>query len=178
MDPPSLPSPRPPGREQAIRVARLALHGAALLLASCSQPAPRPALRSVPIEAIAHGRPAPQIGLTGPFPEWAPLPPRGRVIGAELFAPQPPYGAAAVAMVVIDDSFEDFAAAYRVQLAARGFEMRASPMPFNLGVDRPHAVYEADEIKGGHVVYVTLRSGGDVRVAQLTFWSPPAPRGG
>jgi hypothetical protein len=162
-----------------MRAARLALSGlGAALLIACNPPTARPALRSVPIDAIAHGQPAPQIGLTGPFPDWAPLPPRGRVIGAALYPPQPPYGAAAVAMVVIDDSFDAFTAAYSRQLAARGFELRASPMPFNLGIDRPHAVYEADELHGGHVVYVTLRNGGDFRLAQLTFWSPPAPRGG
>ncbi len=101
------------------------------------------------------------------------------MIGAALYPPQPPYGAAAVAMVAIDDSFEDFAAAYGQLLKARGFDMRSSPMPPNLGIDRPYAVYEADEVNGGHVVYVTLRGGGGVlRVAQLTFWSPPAPRRG
>jgi hypothetical protein len=148
------------------------------LLAACERPAVRTKFPGVPIDVIARGQSAPQIGLGGPFPDWAPLPPRGWVIGAELFGPQPPYGPAAVAMIQIDESFDAFTAAYGRLLAQRGFAMRASPMPFNLVVDRPHAVYEADEIHGGHVVYVTLRGNRDVRFAQLTFWSPPAPRGG
>ena len=153
--------------------------GAAAALAACGPSGPRPTLRSVPIETIAAGRPAPEIGLIAPFPAWAPLPPRGRVIGAALYPPQPPYGPAAVAMVAIDDSFDGFAEAYGQLLKRRGFDMRSSPMPPNLGIDRPHAVYEADEAGGGHVVYVTLRGGGgDLRVAQLTFWSPPAPHRG
>jgi hypothetical protein len=152
---------------------------AVLALAACSQaPVRRPPLVSVPVAVIAAGKPAPQIGLTRPFPAWAPLPPRGRVIGAGLYPPQPPYGPAAVAMILLDDSFDDFTAAYRQQLAGRGFALRASPMPPNLIIDRPHAVYEADETQGGRVIYVTLRGGGALRVAQLTFWSPPAPHGG
>jgi hypothetical protein len=81
-------------------------------------------------------------------------------------------------MIVIDDSFDGFTATYRRQLAAHGFDLRTSPMPFNLIIDKPHAVYEADEAHGGRVVYVTLRGGGDFRIAQLTFWAPPAPRSG
>ena len=151
---------------------------AASALAACSQP-PAPIWKlpkGVPMSQIAGGRPAPQIGLAAPFPDWAPLPEQGDVIGAELVAPQPPYGAAAVMMVHIDESFPAFVAAYRARLAARGFGLEQTPIPPNLGVDAAVAAYEADERQGGHIVYVTLRGTPPARYAQLTFWAPPAPR--
>jgi hypothetical protein len=43
-------------------------------------------------------------------------------------------------------------------------------------IDRPDAQFEADERQGGHVVYITMRHSGVVRVAQLTFWDPFTPR--
>jgi hypothetical protein len=51
--------------------------------------------------------------------------------------------------------------------------MRRLPTPFNLIIDRPDALFEADERQGGHVIYITMRA---TRFAQLTFWEPPAPR--
>jgi hypothetical protein len=153
------------------------LVGAAALCA-CNQP-PAPIWRlpkGVPMSDIAAGKVAPQVGLGAPFPDWAPLPERGDVIGAEVVAPQPPYGAAAVLMVHIDESFPGFVAAYRVRLAARGFDLRQTHIPPNLGIDAAVAAYEADERQGGHIVYVTLRGTPAARFAQLTFWAPPAPR--
>ncbi len=134
---------------------------------------PRP--YGVPIAAIASGQPAPRVGLIGPFPAWAPLPGRGLVVGAELFRPQPPYGASAVIMLVLDDSFDGFAAAYGQRLAQAGFVMRRLPIGPNLIIDRPVAQFEADERQGGHVVYVTFRGNAQMRYVQLTFWAPPAP---
>ena len=47
---------------------------------------------------------------------------------------------------------------------------------FHLIIDKPDAAYEADEKNGGHVAYITLRHGFNIRMAQLTFYAPPAPR--
>jgi len=135
---------------------------------------PRP--YGVPIAAIASGQPAPRIGLIGPFPAWAPLPGRGLVVGAELSGPRPPYGAAAMIMLVIDDSFDAFAAAYGRRLTQAGFVMRRIPIGASLVIDRPVAQFEADEREGGHVVYVTFRGDAQMRYVQLTFWAPPAAR--
>ena len=49
-----------------------------------------PMPRGIPIEKIAGGRPAPQIGLVVSLPTSIPLPQKGRVIGAGLYPPQPP----------------------------------------------------------------------------------------
>ena len=150
---------------------------AALGASACDQPSLPPTPKGVPIADIAAGKTLPQIGLVGSFPTWAPLPPRGTAVGAEVVRPQPPYGAAAELMLRLDsDSFDAFTATYRDVLERRGFTMRALPEPPNLGVDRPVASYEADEAQGGHVVYVTLRGDSRSRYVQLTFWSPPAPR--
>ena len=149
---------------------------AGLGLAACDEPKPPPMPKGVPVSDIASGKVLPQIGLIAPFPSWAPLPPQGTVIGAEVVRPQPPYGAAAELMLRLDtESYDGFIVAYRAVLDRRGFSMRAAPEPSNVGIDRPVATYEADETQGGHVVYVTLRGAARQRYAQLTFWSPPAP---
>ena len=125
---------------------------------------------------IAAGKTAPQIGLAAPFPDWAPLPERGEVIGAEVLPPQPPWGASALMMVRIDETFPGFIAGNRPRLAERGYDLKQVPNPPNLIVDAPVATYEADEQAGGHVAYETLRGTPAARYAQLTFWAPPSPK--
>jgi len=151
---------------------------AAAALSACAPPPPE-VLRQpkpVPISEIAAGKAEPQIGLGQPFPDWAPLPERGEVTGAEVVRPQPPYGAAAVLMVRIDESFPAFVAAYRARLAERGFRLEQIRNPPNLIIDAPVATYEADEQDGGHAVFVTLRGAAAARYAQLTIWTAPVPR--
>lgn len=131
-----------------------------------------PMVRGIPIEKIANGRSAPQIGLIAPLPTWIPLPKRGRAIGAGLYPPQPPWGAAAVVMLRIEEPADVFVSAYRRRLDEAGFAMHQIPIPPNLFVDAADSAFEADERRGGHVVYVTMRR---AHYAQLTFWSPPAP---
>ena len=131
---------------------------------------PKP--RGVPIEKIANGRIAPEVGLIAALPTWIPLPGKGRVIGVGLYPPQPPWGAAAVVMLQIAEPADSFVAAYRMRLDQAGFAMRRTPIPANLIVDAADSAFEADERRGGHVVYVTMRRRWYV---QLTFWSPPAP---
>jgi len=130
----------------------------------------------IPIAKLTDGMPHPEVGLIVPLPGWIPLPGSGRVIGAGTYPPQPPWGAAAVVMVVIDGAAADFVAAYGKRLDSAGFSIRRIPNPPNLIIDAPDSSYEADEREGGHVAYVTMRSTREVRVAQLTFWDPPAPR--
>jgi hypothetical protein len=156
----------------------LAVAGVSLgaLMSSCGRQVVAPAPRGLPVGELARTAAAPQIGLAGPFPAWAPLPDRGLVTGAELFAPHPPYGGGAVAMIRIEESFDGFTAAYRRTLVQRGYDLQRIPTQFNLVIDRPYAQFEADEAKGGHVIYVTLRGDSAVRYAQLTFYAPPAPR--
>ena len=129
----------------------------------------------IPIAKLTDGMPHPEVGLIVPLPGRIPLPDSGRVIGAGTYPPQPPWGAAAVVMVVIDGAAADFVAAYGRRLDTAGFSMRRIANPPNLIIDAPGSSYEADEREGGHVAYVTMRSTRDVRVAQLTFWDVPAP---
>jgi hypothetical protein len=137
-------------------------------------PAAMPTLpRGIPIEKITNGRVAPRVGLVAPLPKWIPLPEKGRVIGAGLYPPQPPWGAPAVVMLQIEEPAQSFLAAYRKRLNQAGFAMRRTPIPPNLIIDAADSAFEADERNGGHVVYVTMRR---TWYAQLTFWSPPAPR--
>ena len=137
--------------------------------------APPPPPKGVPVGEIAKGRPAPQIGLAGAFPAWAPLPDDGTAIGAETVPPQPPYGDAAVLMLKIDSDYPTFQAAYARRLAERGFTLNPVPIQPNLGVDRPAAQFEAPEKNGAHVIYVTYRGGASTRYVQLTYWTTPAP---
>ena len=132
-----------------------------------------PLRKSVPVAAIENGKTQPRVGLVKPLPGWVPLPDKGMVIGAGVYPAQRPYGASAVVMLQLDGSEEAFTASYRNRLARAGFSMRQLPEPFNLIVDRPDALFEADERNGGHTVYITLRA---KHFAQLTFWDPPAPR--
>lgn len=131
-----------------------------------------PISRGIPIEQIANGGRAPQIGLIAPLPRWIPLPNKGRVIAAGLYPPQPPWGAAAVVMLLIEEPADSFLASYRKRLDGAGFAMYRVPIPPNLIVDAADSAFEADERQGGHVVYVNMRR---THYAQLTFWSPPAP---
>jgi len=131
--------------------------------------------KGIPVAELDPASPHPEIGLIAPLPSWIPLPDSGNVISAGVYPPQPPYGAAAVVMVSTDLSSKDFAAGYGRRLDGAGFAMRQIPNPPNLVIDAPELSFEADERKGGRVVYVTMRNGFGVRVAQLTFWDVPAP---
>jgi len=149
-----------------------------IALAGCKPALPPGADSSaegVPIDRIARGEIDPRIGLGAPFPTWAPLPERGQVTGAEVLPPQPPWGASAVIMMRIDESYDAFTASYRRRLDERGFELRSIPIQPNLVIDAPLAQFEADEKQGGHIVYVTYRGDNRARYVQLTFWSPPSP---
>lgn len=129
--------------------------------------------KGLPIAAIADGKTAPQIGLVAPLPAWLPLPEKGTVFGAGVYPPQPPYGSAATIALKFDGTGDAFIAAYRARLEQNGFALRSVPVGFNLIVDRPDAVYEADERSGGREVFVVLRGG---HYAQITSWNPPVPR--
>jgi hypothetical protein len=157
---------------------RLAL-ALGVALAACSPALPPGAgapSAGVPIERIASGEINPVIGLGAPFPSWAPLPERGWVTGAEVLRPQPPWGASAVIMMRIDESYDAFTAGYRRRLAERGFTLKPIPIQPNLVIDAPLAQFEAKENSGGgHVVYVTYRGDRRARYVQLTYWSPPSP---
>lgn len=157
-------------------VAGIALFVVALAVAlwRLFTPSPMPAKwNTVAIDKIAGGKIAPQIRMIRPLPAWVPLPIKGRVIGAGTYPPQPPWGAAAVVMLQLDQPADAFVAAYRQRLDHAGFAMRRIPIPPNLIIDAADSAYEADERNGGHVVYVTMRK---THYAQLTFWAPPAPR--
>jgi hypothetical protein len=132
-----------------------------------------PMPKGVPIDRIANGRILPQVGLTGPLPEWIPLPEKGLVLGAGLYPPQPPYGAAASMMLKLSESQSTFVGSYRRRLEQAGFSWRHLPTPFNLIVDRPDDQFEADGKNGTHVVFIVLRA---KEYAQLTFWDAPVPR--
>jgi hypothetical protein len=127
------------------------------------------------------------------MPAWAVLPPGARkVVASGVYPPQPPYGAAATITYLIDETAEQFAAAYRAQLAAAGYTIRPIPPQFSVAFDEPDLQLEADEQGGsagpaplagriggvwsGHVIYLALRHTYAGRFAQLTFWAPPAPR--
>ena len=117
---------------------------------------------------------------TAPMPAWAILPPDGKVVASGAYPPQPPYGAAATITYAIDETAEEFLAAYGAQLAAADYAVRRVT-PIDLPFNAPDAQFEADERRdgamgGGHVIYVTLRHVRAARFAQLTFWDPPAPR--
>jgi hypothetical protein len=58
--------------------------------------------KGIPIKALGDGKPHPEILLIAPLPGWIPLPDSGSAISAGVYAPQPPYGAAAVIMVRTD----------------------------------------------------------------------------
>jgi hypothetical protein len=141
----------------------LALLAALALVAAFalwSPPAP-PAL-----PAVANVTPA-------PMPAWAILPPAGKVVASGVYPPQPPYGAAATITYLIDETAEQFAAAYRAQLAAAGYTIRPIPPQFSVAFDEPDLQLEADEQGGsagpaplagriggvwsGHVIYLALR---------------------
>jgi hypothetical protein len=79
-------------------------------------------------------------------------------------------------MLRYEESQGEFIVNYRHRLESAGFATRRIPILFHLIIDKPDAAYEADEKNGGHVAYITLRSGFGKRFAQLTFYAPPAPR--
>lgn len=147
---------------------------AAAILARGTMP-PMPPEREYPIATITK-KPLPQIGLAVPLPNWIPLPESGFVTGVELFPPHLPYGGGAVIVLRYAETQGQFVVDYRHRLERAGFVMRRFPFVFHLINDWPDAVYEADEKNGGHVAYITLRSGFGKRYAQLTFYAPPAPR--
>jgi len=139
------------------------------------------------IAAFLWWNPAPRAviapadaGARAPLPDWVILPQGERtVVASGTYPPQPPYGAAAVVTYRIAQTADAFVAAYGAQLAAAGYAVRRVE-PADLPFNAPDAQFEADERTasplGGHVIYITLRHGGDQRFAQLTFWAPPAPR--
>jgi hypothetical protein len=148
---------------------------------------PRPLVLLAAIAAVAafafSSPPAPPIApfaAAAPLPAWVILPPGGSVVASGVYPPQPPYGAAATITYAIDETAEQFAAAYGAQLAAAGYAVRPIAPRFNIAFDEPDLQFEADERadgpRGGHVVYITLRHVQSTRFAQLTFWEPPAPR--
>ncbi|HEY1638409.1 MAG TPA: hypothetical protein VGF62_07795, partial [Rhizomicrobium sp.] len=98
---------------------------------------------------------------------------KGRVIGAGTYPPQPPWGAAAVVMLQLEQPADDFLAAYRQRLDRAGFSMKRIPIPPNLVIDAADSAFEGDERNGGHALFITMRK---THYAQLTFWSPPVPR--
>jgi hypothetical protein len=157
-------------------VAGIALFVVAMALAMWrhfTPPPVPPKVNTVAIEEIANGKVAPQIGMMRPLPTWIPLPLKGRVIGAGTYPPQPPWGASAVVMLRLEQPANDFLAAYRQRLDRAGFSTRRIPIPPNLIIDAADSAFEADERKGGHAVFITMRR---THYAQLTFWSPPIPR--
>lgn len=132
--------------------------------------------------ALLPPPPAPVIAPE-PMPAWAILPPGNRkVVAAGTYPPQPPYGAAATITYLLQETGEQFVAAYRAQLAAAGYAIRRVT-PRDL-FQVPDLQLEADEqgagptggAGGGHVIYITLRHTWAGSFAQLTFWAPPAPR--
>jgi len=135
-----------------------------------------PSSRGVPLALIADGKPHPGVGLVAPLPKWIPLPENGYVTGAALYPPQPPFGPACVVMLRYDEAQGEFIVNYRHRLENAGFATSRIPVLFHLIIDKPDAAYEADEKNGAHVAYITLRHGFNIRVAQLTFYAPPAPR--
>ena len=156
----------------------LAAVAVVLLATTWLPPSSRPkpaALDGIPVGELASSQPQPSIGLLAPFPTWAPLPDRGRVIGAEVLPPQPPWGASALALIKIDDDADRFMAGYRPRLAARGFEVRRLQVPVGSPSDVHGAQFQSDDGRGGHVVYITFRGDSATRLVQLNFWSPPAP---
>jgi hypothetical protein len=157
------------------RLLALALGAALAACAPDLSPAGGSRSAGVSIDRIARGETDPQIGLGAPFPAWAPLPQRGQVTGAEVLPPQPPWGASAVIMMRIDETYDAFTVGYRRRLAERGFELKPIPIQPNLVIDAPLAQFQADETAGGHVVYVTYRGGARARYVQLTYLSPPSP---
>jgi len=136
---------------------------------------PLPPYHEIPVAEVG-GKALPHIGLVAPLPNWLPLPESGYVTGAERFPPQPPYGPGAVVVLRYDETQAQFVANYRHRLARAGFAMRAIPNLFHLVIDKPDAVYEADEENGGRVGYIVLRHAWKGRFAQLTFYESPAPR--
>jgi hypothetical protein len=148
----------------------------AVLLTRPSVAPPKSSVHGIPVSLLADGKPQPRIGLTTPLPNWIPLPEKGYVTGAALYPPQPPFGPAAVVMLRYEEGQGEFIVHYRARLERAGFVVRRIPVLFHLIIDRPDAAYEADEKNGGHVAYITLRHGFDIRMAQLTFYAPPAPR--
>lgn len=132
--------------------------------------------------ALWNPSPAPTVagtGLNAPMPAWAVLPPGGRVVTSGVYPPQPPYGSAATITYAIEETAEQFAAAYTAQLTAAGYAVRRIPPQFNIAFDELDLQFEAvehDGAMGGHVIYVSLRKTRTTRFAQLTFWDPPAPR--
>jgi hypothetical protein len=160
-------------RSMRIVFAVLAAVGLLALVLSSGRVAPKLAISGISVTTLTDREPRPEVGLVGPLPAWIPLPESGSVISAGLYPPQPPFGAAATVTLEIDNSAEAFLTAYQSRLDQAGFSMRRLPTPFNLIIDRPDALFEADERQGGHVIYITMRA---TRFAQLTFWEPPAPR--
>ena len=160
-------------RYTALAVLFVLLVGAAIVARGTVPPIP--SYHEIPVAQIS-GKALPHIGLVAPLPKWIPLPEKGYVSGVELFAPRPPWGPAAVVMLRYDETQAEFVVNYRHRLERAGFVMRRIPFGFHLIVDRPDDFYEADEKNGGHVAYITLRHGFGKRVAQLTYYAPPAPR--
>ena len=145
------------------------------MIATRGYTSPMPPYHEIPIDQVT-GKPLPHIGLGAPLPNWIPLPERGYVSGAELFAPHLPYGPGAVIVLRYDETQAQFVVNYRHRLERAGFVMRRIPILFHLIIDKPDAAYEADEENGGRVGYIVLRHARKGRFAQLTFYDPPAPR--
>src|ERR1043165_7433670 len=153
----------------------LAIVALALVYFAGGSPAPLALPRAtLPVATLGNGLPRPEVGLLGPLPDWIPLPETGRVFSAGLYPPQPPYGPAAVIMLEIDVSAEAFVPAYVERRRQAGFASRRYDQP-SMPWDRPDMQFEAKDATGAHVIYITMRHGYDVRMAQLTYWSAPVP---
>ena len=87
--------------------------------------------KGIPIKELGDGKPHPEILLIEPLPGWIRLPDSGSAISAGVYPPQPPYGAAAVIMVMTDDFSADFAADYGRRLERAGFfgAAHSDPIP-------------------------------------------------
>lgn len=126
----------------------------------------------VPISDLAHRQPVPQIGLMVPLAPWIVLPQSGRAITASVAPPQPPYGIASSVTLTIDETGEEFLAAYQRRLESAGFAVRQVPAAL-APTDMADARIEAVSRNHPHSVFVAVRS---VKFVQLTFWDGPTPR--
>lgn len=134
--------------------------------------------KGFPIAALFDGKTRSLVGLSVPLPNGMPLPESGRVVGAEVYPPQPPYGASASIMVRFDQSAERFISSYRTRLDHAGYSLRQQSVLLKRTPLDPSLedAYEADEKHGDHTIYIAIRGAPAGHFAQLTFWSPPSPR--
>jgi hypothetical protein len=153
---------------------------AVVVLAVTANPSPQLPSRTavplaetgVPIAELAKGKPFAGIGLLAPLPTWLPLPKKGRAISGGVYPPQPPFGAASVIVLAIDEPIDEFLGSYARILESAGFTLSRLPNPA-IPTDMAEARYEATNATRSRYVFVTLRQSWFV---QLTFWDAPVPR--